>query len=314
MNWIKRIAPGIKSLLSPIKKRMAKGDKSLWTNCTCGKLTLRDEFEKNLFICPSCSKTHLISCKQRFNIFFDNSEYTTLKYGMPPEDPIKFSDPKGKYSDRLEESRKKVGEQEAMLFANGKLNGMSVTVGSMDFSFFGASVSPSVGECFLSGVSNSINKRQPLILFVTSGGMRMHTGILSLMQMTRMTLACSELKKNKIPFIVVAGGPCLGGTTASMASLADIILSESKDFLWGFSGKRIIEQNLREKLADEVQTSQWVFEHGGIDKIVPRKEIKSEIYNILSILLKVKEKEINNTDDVNSVEESLQTTRSKQVI
>ena len=271
--------------------------KSSTTFSTCGE---------NLLLNPTISLGTVF--------FFDNSEYTTLKYGMPPEDPIKFSDPKGKYSDRLEESRKKVGEQEAMLFANGKLNGMSVTVGSMDFSFFGASVSPSVGECFLSGVSNSINKRQPLILFVTSGGMRMHTGILSLMQMTRMTLACSELKKNKIPFIVVAGGPCLGGTTASMASLADIILSESKDFLWGFSGKRIIEQNLREKLADEVQTSQWVFEHGGIDKIVPRKEIKSEIYNILSILLKVKEKEINNTDDVNSVEESLQTTRSKQVI
>ena len=104
-----------------------------------------------------------------------------------------------------------------MLFATGWLNAMPVTVGSMDFSFFGASVSPTVGECFLSGVQHSINKKQPLILFVSSGGMRMHTGILSLMQMTRMTLACSELKKNKIPFIVVAGGPCLGGTTASMA-------------------------------------------------------------------------------------------------
>tara|TARA_A100001011_G_scaffold281136_1_gene291136 strand:- start:1419 stop:2363 length:945 start_codon:yes stop_codon:yes gene_type:complete len=314
LNWIKRIAPGIKSLLSPLKKRMAKGEKSLWTNCSCGKLTLRDEFEKNLFECSACSKTHLISCKQRFRIFFDESVYTSLEYGTPPEDPINFSDPKGKYSDRLEESRKKVGEQEAMLFATGKLNAMPVTVGSMDFKFFGASVSPSVGECFLSGVQHSINNKQPLILFVTSGGMRMHTGILSLMQMTRMTLACSELKKNKIPFIVVAGGPCLGGTTASMASLADIILSESKDFLWGFSGKRIIEQNLREKLADEVQTSQWVLEHGGIDKIVPRKELRSEIYNILSILLKVKEKEINNTDDANTIQGSLQTVRKKQVI
>ena len=126
--------------------------------------------------------------------------------------------------------------------------------------------------------------------------------------MTRRTLACSELKKNKIPFIVVAGGPSLGGTTASMASLADIIISESKDFLWGFSGKRIIEQNLREKLADEVQTSQWVLEHGGLDKIVPRKELRSEIYNILSILLKVKEKEINNKEDVSSIDQPLQKT------
>ena len=105
---------------------------------------------------------------------------------------------------------------------------------------------------------------------------------------------------------MVAGGPCLGGTTASMASLADIILSESKEFLWGFSGKRIIEQNLREKLGNEVQTSQWVLEHGGLDKIVPRKELRSEIYNILSILLKIREKEINNTNDVVSVDKSLQ--------
>ena len=310
MNWIKRIAPGIKSLLSPLRKRMSKGEKSLWTNCTCGKLTLRDEFEKNLFECPSCSKTHLISCKQRFNIFFDDSEYTVLEYGMPPEDPTSWSDPRGKYIDRLKAARKKTGENETMLFATGWLNALPVTVGSMDFSFFGGSVSPAVGECFLSGVQHSINNKQPMILFATSGGMRMESGggILSLQQMARMTLACSELKKNKIPFIVVAGGPCLGGTTASVTSLADAIFSESKDFLWGFSGKRIIEQNLREKLPDEVQTSQWVLEHGGLDKIVPRKELRSEIYNLLSILLKVKEKEIKNINDVVSIDESLQKT------
>ncbi len=309
MNWIKKIAPGIKSLLSPIKKRMEKGEKSLWTNCKCGTLTLKDEFEKNLFVCPSCSKTHTISCRQRFNIFFDGSDYTVLEYGLPPDDVTEWSDPRGKYIDRLKAARKKTGENEAMLFATGQLNGMQVTVGSMDFLFFGGSVSPAVGECFLSAANFSIKNKQPLILFATSGGMRMESGsILSLQQMTRMTIACRELKINKIPFILCAGGHVMGGTTASMASLADYIISESKDFLWGFSGKRIIEQNLREKLGKEIQTSQWVFDHGGLDKIVERKDLRSEIYNFLSILLKVKEKEINNMDDVNSFKQNLQKT------
>jgi len=303
MNWIKRIAPGIKALLSPLKKRLSKGEKSLWTNCSCGKLTMKDDFEKNLFECPHCFKTHLISCRQRFNIFFDQSDYTVLDYGTPPDDPIQWIDPRGKYIDRLKAARKKTGESETMLFATGSLNGMPITVGSMDFSFFGGSVSPAVGECFLSGAEHSIKNKQPMILFATSGGMRMESGsILSLQQMPRMTIACRELKKNKIPFILVAGGHVMGGTTASMASLADILISESKDYLWGFSGKRIIEQNLREKLAEEIQTSKWVYDHGGLDKIVPRKELRSEIYNILSILLKVKEKEINNTNDVVSVD------------
>ena len=307
MNWIKRLAPGIKALLSPLKKRLGKGEKSLWKNCSCGKLTMKDDFKKNLFECPHCFKTHLISCRQRFNIFFDNSDYTIIDYGSPPDDPSKWSDPRGKYIDRLKSARKKTGENETMLFATGLLNGMQCTVGAMDFSFFGGSVSPGVGECFLSGAEHSIKNKQPMILFATSGGMRMESGsILSLQQMARMTIACQELKKNKIPFILCAGGHVMGGTTASVASLADILISESKEFLWGFSGKRIIEQNLREKLGKEVQTSAWVFEHGGLDKIVPRKDLRSEIYNILSILLKVKEKEINNTSDVASNNKSLQ--------
>ena len=307
MNWIKRFAPGIKALLSPLRKRLSKGEKSLWTNCKCGKLIMKDDFEKNLFECPHCFKTHLISCRQRFNIFFDESEYTILDYGSPPDDVSQWSDPRGKYIDRLKAARKKTGENETMLFATGSVKGMSCTVGSMDFSFFGGSVSPAVGECFLSATEFSIKNKQPMILFGTSGGMRMESGsILSLQQMPRMTIACRELNKNKIPFIFCAGGPVMGGTTASMASLADIIISESKDYLWGFSGKRIIEQNLKEKLDAEIQTSKWVYDHGGLDKIVPRKELRSEIYNILSILLKVKEKEINNTGDVVSNNKSLQ--------
>ncbi|MDC1096062.1 acetyl-CoA carboxylase carboxyltransferase subunit beta [Pelagibacteraceae bacterium] len=301
MNWItKFLKPKIKSIF---KKRSSEEKDTLWTNCSCGKLTLKEEFVSNLYVCPSCDKHHTISNKKRFSIFFDN-EYEILEHGVPEENPINFKDTKD-YELRIQEARAKTKENESMLAATGKVNGIDVTVASMSFHYMGGSVSPYVGECFLSAVQHCITNRQPLILMATSGGMRMQTGILSLQQMARMTLGCSELKKNKLPFICLATGHVLGGTTASFASLADIIYSESKDFLWGFSGKRIIEQNLREKLADEVQTSQWVYEHGQIDKIVSRKEIKSEISNILSILLKIKEKENINSDNV-AIDKSIQ--------
>ena len=311
MNWItKFIKPKIKSLF---KKKSADSKDGLWTNCSCSKLILKEEFKNNLYVCPSCDKPHLISSKQRFAIFFDDSEYQTLDYAMPEENPLNFVDTK-KYSDRLKEARQKTGEKEAMLAATGWLNAHPITVVNMNFKVLGGSVSPAVGECFLSAAQHSIEKNQPLILFTTSGGMRMQTGILSLQQMSRMSLAAIELKKNNIPFITIAAGHVLGGTTASFASLSDFIFSEHKDYLWGFSGKRIIEQNLREKLPDEVQTSSWTLEHGGIDKIIHRSKIRDEVYNILSILLKLKEKENINKENEIAVDKDLSKTLQKQAV
>ena len=301
MNWIsKYIKPKLKSLF---KKKSSELNDALWQNCSCTKLTLREDFEKNLFVCPSCNKPHPLSNKQRFEIFLDDSEYTVLDYGRPPEDPLSFFDTK-KYSERIKKSKNETGEDETMVAVSGWLNALPITVVSMDFRWMGGSVSPRVGECFLNAAEHAIKNSKAFIVYATSGGMRMQTGNLSLQQMGRMTIAMHELKKKNIPTIVVAGGHVLGGTTASFASLADQIYSEDENYLWGFSGKRIIEQNLKEKLAPEVQSSRWVMDHGGLDKIIPRHKLRDEIYNFLSILLKIKEKEAKDSNV--TVDKSLQ--------
>ena len=288
-NWISKfIKPKLKSLF---RKKSADRDDALWQNCSCSKLTLKDDFAKNLFVCPSCNKPHPLNNKQRFDLFLDDSEYQIIEYGKPPEDPINFVDTK-KYKDRLKKAKEETGQDETMEAVSGYLNAIPVTVVSMTFAYLGGSINPKSGEIFLSAAEHAIKNSKAFIIYTTSGGMRMQTGILSLQQMGRMTIAMHELKKKNIPTIVIAAGHVLGGTTASFASLADQIYSEDENYLWGFSGKRIIEQNLREKLAPEVQSSKWVLDHGGIDRIIPRHQLRDEIYNFLSILLKLKEKEV----------------------
>ena len=301
VNWISKfIKPKLKSLF---KKKSAERDDALWQNCSCSKLTLKEDFEKNLFVCPSCNKPHPLNNKQRFDIFFDNSEYQILSYGKGPEDPINFKDTQS-YKDRIKKAKDETNQDETMTAATGNINSIPVTVVSMAFKWLGGSVSPHVGECFLNAAEYAIkNNHKAFIMFLTSGGMRMQTGCLSLQQMSRMTIAMHELKKKNILTFSVAVGHVLGGTTASFASVSDQIYSEDENYLWGFSGKRIIEQNLREKLGEEVQTSRWVFDHGQIDRIIPRHELKSEIYNLLSILLKLKEKE---AQDSNAKSNNLQ--------
>ena len=303
-NWISKfIKPKLKSLF---KKKSADRDDTLWQNCSCSKLTLKEDFEKNLFVCPSCNKPHPLTNKQRFELFFDDSEYQILDYGRPPEDPISFEDTK-KYKDRIKKAKELTGEDETMTAASGFLNAVPITAVSMTFSWMGGSVSPRVGECFLNAAEHAIkNNHKAFVMFITSGGMRMQTGNLSLQQMGRMTIAMHELKKKNILTFSIAAGPVLGGTTASFASISDQIYSESDDYLWGFSGKRVIEQNIREKLADDVQTSKWVFDHGQIDKIIPRHKLRDEIYNLLSILLKLKEKEEAQDRSNVTVDKSLQ--------
>ena len=289
MNWISKfIKPKIKSLF---KKKSAEIDDTLWQNCSCSKLTLKEDLKKNLFVCPSCNKPHPLTNKQRFAMFFDDSEYEILDYGRPPEDPINFVDTK-KYEDRIKKAQDLTGEDETMAAATGYLNAVPVTAVSMSFSWLGGSVSPRVGECFLNAAEHAIkNNNKAFVMFVTSGGMRMQCGILSLQQMGRMTIAMRELKKKNILTFSIAAGHVLGGTTASFFSIADQIYSEDNENLIGFSGKRVIEQNIREKLSPEVQTSKWVLDQGQIDKIIPRHKLRDEIYNLLSILLKLKEKE-----------------------
>ena len=285
MNWItKFIKPGLKTLF---KKRPKPGESSLWTTCICQQLIYKEDLNKNFFICPKCETHQKISCKDRFKIFFDNSEFEILKTPYPPDDPLNFVDTK-KYKDRLSAARKQTGQEDAILIARGKLNGINVTVGAQNFSYIGGSVGASSGEAFIYGAQHAIDNQTPFIMYCASGGQRMMESAIALQQMSRTVLAVNELKKNNLPYIVVLTNPTTGGVIASFAMLGDIIVAEPKATI-GFSGRRVIEQTIGETLPEGFQTSEYVLDHGGIDLVVSRKDIRDTIINLITILLKKNE-------------------------
>lgn len=285
MNWItKFIKPKIKSLF---KKKTSSTEETLWISCECKNLIYKEDFEKNFYCCPKCGVHHKLSCKDRFNIFFDNGVYEIINSPIPLEDPLNFVDNK-KYKDRLRDAKKKTGQNDAILLAKGKIQNIEVTVGAQDFRFIGGSFGAASGEAFITAVQHSINNKTPLIFFSCSGGQRMMESSIALMQMTRTSLAVNELKSNGIPFIVVITNPTTGGVTASWAMLGDIILAE-KGSVCGFAGKRVIQDTVRETLPDEFQTAEYVKDHGFLDLVIERKYLNSTIGTLLSVLLKKSE-------------------------
>ena len=282
MNWItKFIKPRLKTLL---KKRPKSGETSLWSTCVCQQLIYKEDLYKNFFVCPKCETHQKISCQDRFKIFFDNSEYEILKTPMPADDPLNFSDTKT-YKSRLATARKQTGQDDAMMIARGKLKDINVTVGAQNFSFIGGSVGTASGEAFIYGAQHAIDNQTPYIFFCCSGGMRMQEATLALQSMSRFVIAINELKKNNLPYIVVLTNPSTGGTLASLGMLGDIIFAEPKATA-GFAGARVIQQTIGETLPEGFQTSEYLRDHGGIDKIVSRKDLRDEIGNLITILLK----------------------------
>tara|TARA_B100001123_G_C15229885_1_gene994705 strand:- start:567 stop:1490 length:924 start_codon:yes stop_codon:yes gene_type:complete len=282
MNWItKFIKPRIKTLFK--RQPKTKGE-SLWTTCECQQLIYKEDLDKNFFVCPKCETHHKISCRERFKIFFDNNEFEVLKTPLPPDDPLNFVDTK-KYTDRLSTARKLTGQDDAIMIASGKLKGIHITVGAQNFAFIGGSVGSASGEAFIYGVQHAIDNKTPFIFFSCSGGQRMMESALALQQMSRTVLAVNELKKNNIPYIVVLTNPTTGGVTASWAMLGDIIMAEPKATV-GFAGARVIQDTIKESLPEGFQTSEYVKEHGGIDLVVSRKDLRDTIGNLITILLK----------------------------
>jgi len=305
LNWItKFIKPKIKSLF---KKRSNKNEESLWTTCGCKNLIYKEDLQANLNCCPKCGSHHKLSCKERFEIFFDNKEFEIIETPSPKDDPLDFVDTK-KYTDRLNSARKITKQNDAIAIAKGKLNDINVIVGAQDFRFIGGSFGSASGEAFISGVQNAIDNKMPFIFFSCSGGQRMMESSIALAQMSRTTLAVNELKKNNIPYIVVLTNPTTGGVTASWAMLGDILIAEPKATI-GFAGRRVIQDTVRETLPEEFQTAEYVKEHGGIDLVVDRKYLRSTVGTLLSVLLKKKETQAN-TDESNAVtiDDSLQST------
>ena len=282
MNWItKFIKPGLKTLL---KKRPKTEEDSLWTTCNCQQLIYKEDLYNNFFVCPKCETHQKISCQNRFKIFFDNNEYKVLKTPSPPDDPLNFVDTK-KYTDRLTTARKLTGQDDAVMIASGRLKGINVTVGAQNFSFIGGSVGSASGEAFLSGAQYAIDNQTPFIFFCCSGGIRMMESAIALQQMSRAVVAVNELKKNNLPYIVILTNPSYGGVTASFGMLGDIQIAEPKSQI-GFAGKRVIKQTIGETLPEGFQTAEYVKDHGGIDLVVSRKDLRDTIGNLITILLK----------------------------
>ena len=300
MNWItKFIKPRIKSLF---KKQGSESKDALWSTCECKKLIYKDELYNNLSVCPSCGFHHKLTCNERFEIFFDNKDFKILKTPEPDDDPLKFP----KYSTKLKQAREKTKQSDAILIAEGKLDGLSVTVGAQNFNFIGGAVGAASGEAFIHGVQNAITNKTPFIFFSCSGGQKMQEGAIALMQMTRTVLAVNELKKNNLPYIVVMTNPTTGGVSASFAMLGDILIGEPKSVI-AFAGRRVIQNTVKEELPEDFQSAEFVKDHGGIDLVVERKYLRSTVSIILSILLKKKEvQNISGISDESDIKEVLQ--------
>ena len=301
MNWItKFIKPKIKSLF---EKKSSKTEENLWTTCGCKNLIYREDMEANQKVCPKCGAHHKLTCRERFETFFDKKEFELIETPLPKDDPLNFEDKK-KYIDRLQAARKLTGQDDAILIAKGKVQNINMVVGAQDFRFIGGSFGAASGEAFIAGAQYAIENKIPYVFFSCSGGQRMHESSIALMQMSRTALAVNELKKNNIPFIVVLTTPTTGGVSASWASLGDIIISEPKA-IFGFAGRRVIQDTVRETLPDDFQTAEYVKDHGGIDLIVERKYLSSSIGTLLNVLLKRAESQAKQDSNV-TIDKSLQ--------
>jgi len=303
LNWItKFLKPKIASLF---KKKSAESDQVLWTTCECKNLIYKEDLEKNYNCCPKCGSHHKLSCKERFEIFFDKKEYEIIETPLPKDDPLNFVDNK-KYTDRLKTARKITKQDDAVAIATGRVENIQVTVGAQDFRFIGGSFGAASGEAFIYGVQHAIENKNPFIFYSCSGGQRLMESGIALLQMSRTVLAVNELKKNNIPFIVVMTNPTTGGVTASWASLGDILIAEPKATI-GFAGKRVIQDTVRESLPEEFQTAEYLREHGQIDLVIERKNLRSTISTLLTVLLKKTETQANtDASNVVTLDSSLQ--------
>jgi acetyl-CoA carboxylase carboxyl transferase subunit beta len=277
MSWLSRVRSGIPFL----PKRQTQD--TLWHKCTkCGTMVFLKEWEDNQRVCPRCDFHDRIGPKQRFRYMFDDEQYTLIPTPEVREDPLKFRDTK-RYTDRIKDARAKTGERDALLNARGKVDGRDVVIGVQDFAFMGGSMGIGVGTAFVTGIRAAIEAKVPYVIFTASGGARMQEAVLSLMQLPRTTVAISELKEAGLPYIVVLTDPTTGGVTASYAMLGDIQIAEPGALI-GFAGQRVIEQTIREKLPEGFQRAEYLLQHGMIDMVVPRQQLKERLAALVGYL------------------------------
>ena len=278
MAWFKRQSGEVDP--SGEKKIRTEG---LWVKCEgCRQIIWKKDLEDNLNVCPKCGKHFRIDARARLAQRLDNGEYETFADNLASTDPLQFVDLKA-YSDRLKRAQEDTGLSDAIINARGKLNGRDVIVSAMEYSFIGGSMGAVVGEVITRAIEESLAKKQPLIIISASGGARMMEGVLSLMQLAKISAALARLDEARVPYISVLTDPTTGGVTASFAMLGDLNVAEPGALI-GFAGPRVIEQTIRQKLPPGFQRSEFLLEHGMLDAVVPRKDMKAYISRALDFM------------------------------
>jgi acetyl-CoA carboxylase carboxyl transferase subunit beta len=283
MSWFEKIMPSrIKT-----ERRTRSVPEGLWIKCpACDAVLYRAELERNIYVCPKCSHHMRIGARERLERFLDPGE-ETLEIGanVAPEDPLKFRDSK-RYKDRLAQAQKTIEEKDALVVLAGKLHGQGIVACAFEFQFLGGSMGSVVGERFKRAVDYCIQNRVPLICFSASGGARMQEALYSLFQMAKTSAALSQLAQAHLPFISVMTDPTTGGVSASLAMLGDLNIAEPRALI-GFAGPRVIQQTVRETLPEGFQRSEFLLEHGALDMIVDRRDMRDRIASVLRLMLKL---------------------------
>lgn len=281
-NWlVDKLIPSI--MRSEVKKSSVP--EGLWHKCpSCEAVLYKPELEKNLDVCPKCEHHMRLGARARLDIFLDAEGREEIGASLEPVDRLKFRDSK-KYKDRLSVAQKQTGEKDALVSMSGTLQGMPVVASAFEFSFMGGSMGAVVGERFVQAANMALERRCPFVCFSASGGARMQEALISLMQMAKTSAVLARLREEGVPYISVLTDPVYGGVSASLATLGDIIVAEPKALI-GFAGPRVIEQTVREKLPEGFQRSEFLLEHGAIDLIIPRQEMRGRLFRLLSQLMR----------------------------
>ena len=282
MSWFEKLLP--KTIRTEGSNKKGAVPEGLWTKCaSCNAILYNTELERNLSVCPKCEHHMRISARTRLAMFLDKEGREEIGKNIKPVDPLKFKDTK-KYKDRIIQAQKQTKENDALVVMKGQLKGNDIVAAAFDFKFMGGSMGSVVGERFVRGVNKSFELGIPFIVFTSSGGARMQESLFSLFQMAKTSAALTRLSDAGIPYISFMTDPTMGGVSASLAMLGDINVAEPNALI-GFAGPRVIEQTVREKLPEGFQRSEFLQEHGAIDMIVDRREMRDKISSILALLM-----------------------------
>lgn len=280
MNWFRKLLPTRIRTNSTSRRSIPEG---LWTSCPmCKAVLYRAELDRNLDVCPKCSHHIRMPARKRLDSFLDAEPRSGIGDSLEPNDFLKFRDLK-RYRDRLHQAQKDTGETDALVVMQGSLKGLPLVACAFEFSFMGGSMGSVVGERFIRAVNACIDKEMPLICFAASGGARMQEALVSLMQMAKTSAALANLSRHGIPYISVLTDPTMGGVSASLAMLGDVIVAEPNALI-GFAGPRVIEQTVRETLPEGFQRSEFLLEHGAVDMIIDRRELRDRLASLLTML------------------------------